>query len=570
MQLPSRIGKYELQEFLGGGMARVYRAHDTVIGRTVAVKILTEEGCADEEIKSRFLQEARLAGNITHDNIISIYDFGEDAEGRPFMVMEFLKGEDLRHAIKSGVTGDTRNKLRIALDVARALEHIHSQNIIHRDIKPDNVHLTTTGTVKLMDFGISKMQNSTRTTTGVVMGTPYYMAPEQVLGRNITPQADVYAFGVLLFELMTGSRPIGGDTVERIFYQILQEPLDIEPMRQAEIPEPIIDLVTRLTEKDPNKRPQGFGEVCARIRGIIHDWDAPTRPMKTGQESVAALPGARRPWLLPAIAAAMIAVLAIVYFVVRSMHAPRAPAATSVAAPTKAGPAGKTEVSPKSELSPSISTPVGQMVLVPDGPFLSGKEKQSFTLPAFYIDKTEVTYAAYARFCAEKGRPVPPGAAGERPEDPIVDVTFLDAQEFAKWAQKRLPTMQEWEKAARGTDGRLYPWGDVPGSSPPANIANPKKGVMPVGSYPEGASPYGALNMLGNVWEWVDELRAPSPEALGNLSKLRPPPTAAEPWYVILGGSFHERFSDAYLYDFATVPARHHASNIGFRCARSP
>src|SRR5579872_6530772 len=130
MQLPARIGKYELQEFLGGGMARVYRALDTVIGRTVAVKILTEEGCADEEIKSRFLQEARLAGNVTHDNIISIYDFGEDPEGRPFMVMEFLKGEDLRQAIKKGATGDTRNKLRIALNIARALEHVHSQSII--------------------------------------------------------------------------------------------------------------------------------------------------------------------------------------------------------------------------------------------------------------------------------------------------------------------------------------------------------------------------------------------------------------------------------------------------------
>src|SRR5437016_113695 len=121
MQLPANIGKYELEELLGGGMARVYRARDTVIGRTVAVKILTEEGCADEATKARFLQEARLAGNVTHDNIISIYDFGEDAEGRPFMVMEFLTGQDLRYAIRNNSAGDTRMKLRIALDIARAL-----------------------------------------------------------------------------------------------------------------------------------------------------------------------------------------------------------------------------------------------------------------------------------------------------------------------------------------------------------------------------------------------------------------------------------------------------------------
>src|SRR5437870_10304698 len=106
MQLPANIGKYELLEFLGGGMARVYRARDTVIGRTVAVKILTEEGCTDPETKSRFLQEAQLAGNISHENIISIFDFGEDAEGRPFMVMEFLKGQDLRHSIQDSSIGD--------------------------------------------------------------------------------------------------------------------------------------------------------------------------------------------------------------------------------------------------------------------------------------------------------------------------------------------------------------------------------------------------------------------------------------------------------------------------------
>jgi len=556
MQLPARIGKYELEEFLGGGMARVYRARDTVIGRTVAVKILTEEGCADEETKSRFLQEARLAGNITHDNIISIYDFGEDAEGRPFMVMEFLKGEDLRHAIKNGSTGDTRVKLRIAMDIARALEHIHSQNIIHRDIKPDNVHLTPAGAVKLMDFGISKMQSSTRTTTGVVMGTPYYMSPEQVLGKNITPRVDIYAFGVLVFELMTGSRPVVGDTVERIFYQILQEPLNVEPMRTAGISQPIIDLVCRCTEKDPANRPQEFGEVCAQIQNIINDWDAPTRPNRSPQFTPVRPRPARNPWLVPAVIAAMVLVLVGVYFGLRSTKKQSAAAPAVLPAP-------------KAELAKSLPFDTGEMVLIPAGAFLFGQDKQSLTLPATYIDKTEVSVEAYSRFCAAKGRPMPSGAAGERPDDPIVDITFLDAQEFAKWAGKRLPSMQEWEKAARGSDGRVYPWGD-PRSPQPANIGHPDGGVMAVASFSEAASPSGALNMLGNVWEWVDELKTPSPQALQHFSTLKPPPTAAEPWYVIRGGSYNERLSDAYLWDFATVPARFHRKDIGFRCAKTP
>ena len=562
MQLPARIGKYELQEFLGGGMARVYKALDTVIGRTVAVKILTEEGCADEETKSRFLQEARMAGNITHDNIISIYDFGEDADGRPFMVMEFLKGQDLKHAIKDGSTGDVRNKLRIALDIARSLEHIHTQNIIHRDIKPDNVHITTAGAVKLMDFGISKMQNSTRTTTGVVMGTPYYMAPEQVLGKNITPLVDVYAFGVLMFELMTGSKPIVGDTVERIFYQILQEPLSIEPMQQAGIPEPIINLVRRCTEKDPAQRPQGFGAVCAEIQRIIHDWDAPTKPNRSPQGLAAAAPPAvRKPWLVAALVAAMVLVLAGVYFGVRAM---RAPAAAVVM------PQSKTEPPAKAELKPTIPTTTGDMVLVAGGPFLFGKDKQSAELPAFYVDKTEVPFAEYARFSKETGLPMPAGAAGERPEDPIVDVSFLDAQEFAKWAGKRLPTSQEWEKAARGSDGRVYPWGDTPLTPAPVNIANPK-GVMQVNSNPAGASPYGAVNMLGNVWEWVDDRKTPSPEAVKRFARLLPTsPTAAEPWYAMRGASFGDPLRDVYLWEYAPAPARYHAKNIGFRCVKNP
>src|SRR4051794_33309474 len=187
MELPARVGKYELEEFLGGGMSHVYRARDTVIGRTVAVKILTKEGCEDEEAKARFLAEARMAGNISHDNVLYVYDFGEDDQHHPFMVMEFLRGQDLRHAIKNGAVGDIKSRLKIALQTARALQYIHTQKIVHRDIKPENVHLTTNGVVKLMDFGIAKTEGLSMTRAGYVLGTPYYMAPEQVRGESITP-----------------------------------------------------------------------------------------------------------------------------------------------------------------------------------------------------------------------------------------------------------------------------------------------------------------------------------------------------------------------------------------------
>jgi len=268
MQLPARLGKYELEEFLGGGMSRVYRARDTIIGRTVAVKLLSSEACRDSESKSRFLREAQVAGSVAHDNIITVYDFGVES-GRPFMVMEFLRGQDLRSLIKAGRAGDVPARLRIALQIARAIEHIHSLKIIHRDIKPENIHVTAAGAVKLMDFGIARAENSQLTRPGFTLGTPYYMAPEQVRGQAITHLVDVYAFGVLLFELMTGARPIESDTIEKIFYHILYQPLDLAPLEKAGVPAPISDLVARCTAKAPPDRPQGFRDIIATLDKIL-------------------------------------------------------------------------------------------------------------------------------------------------------------------------------------------------------------------------------------------------------------------------------------------------------------
>src|SRR5580692_4487424 len=149
MQLPSFIGKYELIEFLGGGMSQVYRGRDTIIDRPVVVKILTVEASADPDAKARFLQEARVAGNIQHENIVSVFDFGEH-EGQPFIVMEYLKGQDLRDAIRGGQAGDLYARLKIALQIAEALNFVHTSGVVHRDIKPENVHLDPAGRAKLM------------------------------------------------------------------------------------------------------------------------------------------------------------------------------------------------------------------------------------------------------------------------------------------------------------------------------------------------------------------------------------------------------------------------------------
>lgn len=289
MQLPARIGKYELQEFLGGGMSHVYRAQDTVLGRTVAVKILTEQGCADAEAKARFLQEARVASSIVHENIMNVFDFGEEG-GKPFIVMEFLRGENMRDAIRSGRAGDIRNRLRLAAQTAKALDYIHQKKIIHRDIKPENLQVDSTGRVKLMDFGIAKAEGMQLTRAGFTLGTPYYMAPEQVLGQQVTHLVDVYSFGILLFELLCGAKPIVGDTIEKIFQKILYEPLDMAQLQTAGVDPEVIRIVSKCTAKQPQERYQKLFDASQDIERFL-GMEGSVRMVTTSMPTMGTLQG---------------------------------------------------------------------------------------------------------------------------------------------------------------------------------------------------------------------------------------------------------------------------------------
>ena len=267
MQLPHRVGKYELLECLGGTSAQVYRARDCNLGRTVAFKILSESGLADRETKTRFLGEARLTGNLTHENVIAFYDYGE-VEGCPFLVMEYLDGDSLRGQIREARAGDLRAKLAVARQIAGALAYVHSRGIIHRDVKPDNIRIDAVGRVKLVDFGIAKSDDLSVTGAGFTVGTPYYMAPEQVRGWKPTHLVDIYAFGVLLYELVTGMRPFESQSVDEIFDLILHQTLDPAPLESAGAPAALAHLIQELTDKDPAKRPQDFCAVVQRIDSI--------------------------------------------------------------------------------------------------------------------------------------------------------------------------------------------------------------------------------------------------------------------------------------------------------------
>jgi serine/threonine-protein kinase len=285
MDAPRRISKYELQEFLGGAMSHVYKARDTVLGRIVAIKILTDQGIADSETKNRFLEEARLSASLSHENIIRFYDYGEE-NGRPYIVMELLTGETLGDAIRARRYKTVCAKLAVALELGRALEYIHSRHIIHRDVKPQNIHIDESRRVKLMDFGVAKQEGLALTAAGFTLGTPYYMAPEQVQGRSLTHRIDIYAFGVVLLEFLTGSRAINGSTVERIFDEIVYTPLDLAPLRAMQMPDAVCTLIERCTAKNPDERFARFAEVCRELERILNencpDGDEPLRGSRSG------------------------------------------------------------------------------------------------------------------------------------------------------------------------------------------------------------------------------------------------------------------------------------------------
>ena len=211
-------------------------------------------------------------------------------------------------------------------------------------------------------------------------------------------------------------------------------------------------------------------------------------------------------------------------------------------------------------MPPARPSPSGELVLIPYGTFLADEDQVPATLPAYYINRTEATVEAYARYARERGLPAPAGD----PAFPVTGVSFGEAKAFCEWAGQRLPHPVEWEKAARGDKAFLYPWGNDANPAR-ANIASPQ--LLPAGAKRESASPYGVLDMAGNAWEWVDDLRKPLPRNIETIAlRLQPPPTAQEPWYSARGGSHLHPLSDARTYTFLPLPARYRAPDLGFRC----
>ncbi|GAA2467734.1 protein kinase domain-containing protein [Streptomyces macrosporus] len=276
-------GRYQLRDLLGqGGMASVHLAYDSVLDRQVAVKTLHTELGREASFRERFRREAQAVAKLTHTNIVSVFDSGEDEIGGalvPYIVMEYVEGKPLRSVLDEDVAQfgamPSDKALKIAADVLAALEASHEMGLVHRDIKPGNVMLNRRGVVKVMDFGIARAMQSgvtSMTQTGMVVGTPQYLSPEQALGRGVDARSDLYSVGVMLFELLTGRLPFDADSPLAIAYAHVQEEPPVPSSINRSLPPAVDALIARALRKNPNERfptAEAMREECERVRNSV-------------------------------------------------------------------------------------------------------------------------------------------------------------------------------------------------------------------------------------------------------------------------------------------------------------
>jgi serine/threonine-protein kinase len=271
-------GRYRIEDVLGrGGMASVYLARDGELERPVAIKVLAEHLADTPDFHDRFLREARLAAQLSHPNIVQVFDVGED-DGRPFIVMECVEGATLADEMKERGKLEPAEVVDLALQICGGLEHAHAAGLVHRDIKPQNLLLRADGTVKIADFGIARAAETTRLTQiGSVLGTAAYLSPEQALGEDVTAVADIYSLGCVLYELLTGRTPYLFETLPELVVKHREE--SIAPVREVrpDVPERLEAAVMHALARNPDYRPDSAAALAEEL--AIASPDPPTRPL---------------------------------------------------------------------------------------------------------------------------------------------------------------------------------------------------------------------------------------------------------------------------------------------------
>jgi len=596
--------RYQIITLLGqGGMGSVYRAFDRALNRHVAIKERTPDPTATQQTlaqaRTQFQREAQVLANLSHPNLPRVTDYFSFGAS-DFLVMDFVDGVNLDAFVKQRGAQSEATVRGWANQLLDALEYIHARSVWHRDIKPLNIILTPDGRVMLVDFGLVRVLDPNNPYTATAMrgmGTAGYAPIEQYAtgAQHTDARTDLYALGAMLYFVLTAREPTE-------VHQRVVNPAALPAPRtlNANISPQIESVILRAMEVQPQNRFANATEMKQALNARV----VPTIPASQTRSQLQypspqlkpSLPKRRSGsafriswwmvgavfvllvlcasvftgWLFtnsvgvqPAVAPVSIAWTPTMYTLPTMTRVPLQPTETPTLLPTLV-------LVPGMRAGEERGVGGALMVYVPAGDFTMGsndgpsdaKPAHVVYLDAFWIDKFEVTNALYKK-CVDAGKCARPSEMksytrssyyGNSAFDnyPVIYVTWDDANVFCVWASKRLPTEAEWEKAARGTDKRIYPWGNTFDK----NLLNSSEGgkgdTTAVGSYPAGASPYGTLDMAGNVWEWVADWKGPSS---GSSRVLR-------------GGSWDNSqrlVRAAYRYDFP-LGSRH--DFIGFRCAQ--
>ena len=287
------IAHYRIVSLLGqGGMGAVYLADDTRLGRRVALKILPPEVAADPDRMQRFVQEARLASALTHPNVATIYEIGQEKD-LWFLAMEYVEGRPLSDRIRQGPL-KTPEIVAIGHEIADALDDAHSKGIVHRDIKPANLMVTQRGHVKILDFGLAKQaapansqETQLMTSVGVVMGTVAYMSPEQALGREVDARTDIFSLGVVLYEMATGRIPFSGANAQETMAHLLQSMPEATARFNYDVPQELDRVIRKCLEKDPNRRYQSARDLIVDLKNLDRDTSSGRAPAAADASSSA-------------------------------------------------------------------------------------------------------------------------------------------------------------------------------------------------------------------------------------------------------------------------------------------
>jgi serine/threonine-protein kinase len=580
-----------------------------MIGDAVAIKVLHAEQVADPQAAERFRREAQAAARLKHPNAVSIYDFGVSEVGLVYLVMELVEGQSLRDILKQQGPLTPPAAAEVMTQACAALDEAHRQNVVHRDIKPDNIIVAAAPTglkVKVLDFGIAKLRDlsataSNLTQAGSVMGTPHYMSPEQCLGEELDSRSDIYSLGVVLYEMLAGVAPFNSPTSTAVIIQHVNQPPP--PLRtiNVSISSPVEAVVLHAMEKRREARPQTAGALAQELVAAVGGRAIAPQPQVSAHLS----PGISGSLGSASPASGMEPTMVIKTPVSGSIAQVSGLGFPSGSMPTETQRKGRGLLmaalgllvlalggggvvwflrSPVDRESPAkpVETTGGPqappgMAYVPGGELAMGntdgteaeRPQHLVVVRPFFIDTVEVTCEDYQRFVLAKGYSPPATWLGQRfPQGsarrPVTGVTWDDATSYAAWIGKRLPTEEEWEFAARGTDGRRYPWGGE-WKTGFSNADSTAIGHMSdVGAYSAGASPFGVLDLVGNAWEWTSSDLTAYPG--GQLPSDRMPGELK----VIRGGCWRSDMTQATATFRIGWPARGHDEydDTGFRCAK--